>query len=412
MQTSLFQSKTLRGLLLAFFVLLLGIPLIFVYNLIEERQERGRTVEHEISNQWSAMQQVGNLLLQVPYTMPGSKVIEYAYVTPVKLHIQAEIFPEYRKKGIYKVAVYSSKIHVTGSTDLLRMPADTRKYQLDKAKLLLSISDLKGLEEQVELLVNKQKVKLKNSKDPGYLEAPLSIAENTLDFSYTLALRGSKSLRFLPLASTSDVAIKGKWESPSFIGAFLPSYTLNQNHFHAKWKVLELNRSIPTVLDTPLPENWKNYEFGLDLLNTHSNYQKNERAVKYGLLLIALTFFGFYFIELLAAKHVQFIQYGLIGIALVVFYLLLLSFSELLVFNWAYAISALSTIALLFFFAMGLTRSRFLASAISGLIAVLYTFIFIIIQLEDVALLAGSIGLFVILAVAMYASLRVKWDRA
>jgi inner membrane protein len=174
--------------------------------------------------------------------------------------------------------------------------------------------------------------------------------------------------------------------------------------------VLELNRNSSSFSYNLDAQKNAAYTFGVNLVKTANNYQKNDRAVKYGLLIIALTFLAFFFVEVLTDQKVNIIQYGLIGLALIIFYCLLLSISEFLMFNLAYIISGFATISLILLFSKSLLGSLKPALAVSGLITILYTFIFTIIQLEDTALLIGSIGLFLVLAFTMWISRKVKWD--
>ena len=336
------------------------------------------------------------------------------YVSPKSFILKGQIIPEKRKKSIYEVVVYNSNFKITGSFDPLNLPnKETRIYNLEKAKVLFEVNDIRGLQKEIIININKGQLTLENSGQNGYLAQNIDLREaglSKLDYSFDLAVRGSTNLKFNPTAANTTVELTSTWQDPGFFGAFLPSYDLDKNGFNAKWNVLELNRDFPRVFYNLEVINIADYQFGVNLVETANNYQKNERAVKYGLLIVGLTFLVFFFMEMLLSLKVNLIQYGLIGIALILFYTLLLSISEFLTFNIAYLISCIATIGLIFALSKSLFILKQPALALAALLSILYGFIFIIIQLEDTALLIGSIGLFLILATTMYISRKVNWD--
>jgi len=206
------------------------------------------------------------------------------------------------------------------------------------------------------------------------------------------------------------VHLSSNWKNPSFDGNFLPVTTpvVNDKGFTADWKVQHLNRNFP--------QSWKNEsfdfkpsQFGITLLQPVDAYSKTERSVKYAILFVALTFGLYFFIEIIQQKQVHPVQYVLVGLALSIFYTLLLSVSEYLPFNLSYLIAALATAALITLYTRSIFNTWRIASLFGGLLAMLYGFIFILIQLQDGALLFGSIGLFVLLAIVMYYSRKIDW---
>jgi inner membrane protein len=235
--------------------------------------------------------------------------------------------------------------------------------------------------------------------------------EQKLPFEVPVKLRGSESLQFTPIGKTTTVHLTSTWPSPSFTGKFLPDNTVNKDGFDAKWNVLHFNRDFPQV--------WKNQSFkaeessfGFSLLQPTDHYAKTMRSVKYAILFIGLTFGFFFLLEALQGHRVHPVQYILTGIALVVFYLLLLSMGEIINFNAAYAIAAGATTGLITAYGRHLFASWKNACILGGFLGSLYTFIYFLIQLEDTSLLAGSIGLFVLVAFAMYLSRKIKWYNA
>jgi inner membrane protein len=207
----------------------------------------------------------------------------------------------------------------------------------------------------------------------------------------------------------TDVNLASEWPNPSFNGAFLPDKrTVTVNGFKANWNVLHLNRNFPQIW-TGNQHAISNSSFGIDLLLPVDNYQKSYRSIRYAILFIGFTYLVFFFIEVLNKIFIHPIQYILVGVALIVFYTLLLSISEHINYNFAFIISALATLLLIAGYVRAILKSGKLTMLISGILAVLYTFIFVIIQLQDYALLIGSIGLFIILGLVMYFSRKIDW---
>jgi inner membrane protein len=229
------------------------------------------------------------------------------------------------------------------------------------------------------------------------------------DFKLKLELKGSQLLYFTPVGKITDITISSPWENPSFKGAFLPdAREVNEKGFKANWNVLHLNRNYP---QTWIGSHYSLAEsaFGIDLLLPVDSYQKSYRSIQYAILFIGFTFLVFFFIEVLNKLFIHPVQYILVGVALVVFYTLLLSISEHIKYNTAFIISAIATLALIGGYVRAILKSGKLSMLIVGILSILYAFIFVIIQLQDYALLIGSIGLFVILGLLMYFSRKIDW---
>ena len=261
------------------------------------------------------------------------------------------------------------------------------------------------------------------------MEAAVPMVDATslqnIRFSTTLSIGGSEQILFTPLGKTSTVSIKAKWPHPSFTGSILPQASkIGEDSFSAQWKSLAHKRTFP--------QQWKanNYSmfsgeqyadrqsnlyqvgasaFGVNLFIPVNGYQKTMRSIKYAVLCILLTFAAFFLIDTIHKKSVHPLQYGLIGIALVLFYVLLLSFSEYIGFNGAYAVASIATIGLIGWFVQGVLSSGRLSILLSVILLFVYSYVFTILQLQDYALLLGSIGLFLTLAVIMYFSRKVQW---
>jgi inner membrane protein len=229
------------------------------------------------------------------------------------------------------------------------------------------------------------------------------------EFTLNLKLNGSEQLFFTPLGKQTAVTITSPWKDPAFEGKYLPSdKNISDKGFTAKWNVLHYQREIPQSWTENKPSVSESV-FGVKLLQATDSYGKTMRSVKYALLFIALTFCIYFFIELLKGKSVHPLQYILVGFALCIFYTLLLSVSEYLGFDYAYLISAVATVSLIALYTKSLFGQWGIAALFFLFLSMLYGFIYILIQLQDGALLFGSIGLFILLAIIMYYSRRIDW---
>jgi len=251
-----------------------------------------------------------------------------------------------------------------------------------------------------------------------------------IDFRIRLNLKGSQGIYFSPVAGNNKVKMSSSWPSPKFEGQFLPdTSTISDKGFEASWTILDINRQITQQWTDVTPQTFQNATsasrytdqyaynastpnltvFGVELFDTVDHYTKNERTVKYAFLLITLTFAVYFFCEVLKKQRVHPLQYGLVGAALVIFFVLLLSLSEHLGFDPAYLVASFATISLITLYSRSIFSEKRYATLAGGLLVVLFGFIYIILQLEDFALLAGSIALLVIIALIMYLTRKVKW---
>lgn len=412
--------------------LLLLIPTSMIRSLIYERELTQNEAIKEVSAKWAERQTISGPFISIPFyryvkeispSDSAEKIVQvkdYIHVLPSQLKISGNIHPEQRHRGIYEIVVYNSKLDLAGTfnkVDLAALDIQPENILFDKAEFIVGINDLRGIEEQVVLNWNNQQI----SFNPGVssndvvssgINALLNIDPNdstSYSFHLSLDLKGSQLLYFTPVGKVTDINIASEWTNPSFNGAFLPdSRTITEKGFTANWNVLHLNRNYPQIW-TGSRHSISNSSFGIDLLLPVDNYQKSYRSIRYAILFIAFTFLVFFFIEVLNKVFIHPIQYILVGVALIVFYTLLLSISEYLNYNFAFAISALATLLLIAGYVRAILQSVKLALLISGILTVLYTFIFVIIQLQDYALLIGSIGVFIILGLVMYFSRKIDW---
>jgi inner membrane protein len=289
---------------------------------------------------------------------------------------------------------------------------------LEDAYICFDISDAKGLREEIYVKWNDSLLSLtpsavNNAVFREAFVAPLAISTTDfgkeISFNTEISLNGSEQLLFTPVGKETNVTMESNWPDPSFTGGQLPlSSAINDTGFVAKWKSLSHTRSFP--------QQWRDdsytlstASFGADLFIPVNGYQKTMRSVKYAILCILLTFTAFFLIETSNRKSVHPIQYALIGFALILFYTLLLSFSEYIGFNVAYGIAGLATVVLISWFVRGLLGSMKLSLLLSFVLVLMYSYVFTILQLQDYALLLGSIGLFLTLAIVMKFSRKIQW---
>lgn len=419
------NSKTLKVLGIAILALLLLIPAAMIQSLIREREFAFQEVYTEVGQKWGYPQTITGPVIVVPYLTysqsTDGKLLTYrknAYFLPDSLVYTGEITPETRYRGIYKVPVYSGSLNVKGSfkqPDLSQWKISSENILWDEASISIGISDMRGIRNAIVLSLGGNNMEMNPGADArdiisSGISSIIDLKKYTeLPFSFSIDLNGSQSLSFIPLGKQTDVQLTSTWSNPSFSGAFLPaSREVNEKGFNASWKVLNLNRNFP--------QQWIGNEyivsessFGVDFLLPVDHYQKNTRSAKYAIMFIGLTFVAFLLFELISKRKIHPVQYLLVGGALCVFYTLLVSFSEHIGFFWAYTISSVSTIALISLYFYSIIGSLRSTSLLSLMLVGLYLFLFTILQLQDYALLMGSIGLFAVISVVMYVSRRVDW---
>jgi inner membrane protein len=418
------DSVTLKLIIIGILSLVLLIPGSMIQSLIREREITRNEVISEINSKWGNMQTIAGPIISIPYKTFYQKdnelisTINYAHFLPDVLEIDGNINPEIRYRGIYKVIVYNSKLNFKGDFSKINLDdykIDNNNILWDQAIMYVGIPDMRGINEDVKLTVNEKSCEV-NSGIPvkdivkcGITSNIKIPADSAVQFEFNLDLNGSESLNFLPIGKTTNVRIKSDWTTPSFTGAFLPDEReITNSGFMARWNILSLNRNYP--------QKWTNNayfiddsSFGLNLLFPVDHYQKVNRSVKYAIMFICFTFIIFFFSEILNKIRIHPVQYLLVGSALVIFYTLLISLSEIIGFGYSYLISSIMIIALIVFYYYNILKNTKSAIIICLIMILLYLFLFTVIQLQDYSLLIGSSGLFVVLAVIMYLSKNIDW---
>lgn len=450
------HTTALKVLIIGVLTLLLLIPLSMIRSLIYERLDTKRNAELEITSKWSGEQIITGPIIIIPYFQEiklkdkSELVRKSLLLLPSELNVFANAKVEKRKRGIYDVSLYRSDVKLTGTLnldDLAKTGIKPEQMYLDEARVIMGISDLKGIRESVVMQLGNEKynfepgIPVENlytdvnptldkyyyERDPqstspnlstGLFGAGLNVkldsitmnqlAQTSIPFTINLHLNGSQGLFIVPIGKATTATVQSDWATPSFGGDYLPTYhNITNEGFNAQWKVIDLNRSFGQTVDVDNATAINQMAitaFGVKFIQSVDQYQQNKRGVKYAILIILLTFVVVFFIEVLKNKKVNPFQYLLIGLALVLFYSLLLSLSEIWGFNLAYIVAAIMTTGLIILHMSNILKNRKLGLFIGTLLTFLYLFVFILIQMESYALLVGSIGLFCILAVIMYFS--------
>jgi inner membrane protein len=420
------SPASIKILIIGGLVLLLLIPTIFIQLTISERQNRQREVVREIASRWGNEQTlIGPVLtLPVKHTKKDEfgnekQYTKYIYLFPNNLKYTGNLKPEIRYLSIYEIPVYATDIDISGDFDIAAIEAmDLREgeIQYDQARVSFEISDMKGIGNQVELNWNNKQFAAQAGshhcsllKKGFHFQSPISNNTSEYQFSFSLQVKGTQNINFIPLGKKTSAHITSNWQHPGFIGNFLPrNREISSNGFVADWEIYDLNRSIPTYTENRefvLNE----ATFGIALVNPVDQYQQTTRSVKYAILFIGLSFLAFFLIEILYDKQLHPMQYLLVGSGLILFYILLLSLSEHIGFSAAYIISSASLIVLITLYSKAILKDQRFMGVISGVMVTLYGFLFINLQLEDYALLLGSVGLFIILSVVMYLTRNLNW---
>lgn len=440
---SLFQSTTAKMLMVGFLTLVLLIPLEFVKSLIFERSNRQEEVISEINDKWGESVYFYGPILKIPYvvfeetlsinqktneTVKQQKAItKYAYFFPELLNAKSNVTTKLLNRNNYESVVYSSQMDFRGQyiqPDFSSKNIPSENIQWNKATILIKTTNLKSIKDAVKINLGGKKwtfepVYSSNLNDStqaletGFIDLKNTLKTAANSFDFRINYNGSKQIKMVPIGKTTHLSMQSSWASPSFSGNFLPddkTKKISNKGFAANWKILHINRAFSQQFFETLPD-LATYAFGVDFVIPVNQYQQNERAAKYGFLVIGLTFLVFFLIQSISKIRIHIFQYAMIGLALILFYTLLISITEHSSFTKAYLISALAIIALISLYSVSILKGRKFPMFIAAALTALYTFIYVIIQLENYALLVGSVGLFAILAGVMYFSRKIDWNK-
>lgn len=425
------QSSTAKVLGIGLLALLMLIPLAQVQGLIGERSELRFHAIAAIAQSWGREQHLGGPVLAIPkrvrvQTNNGWSTFDSTeIVLPDTLDMRGSLAPELRRYGIYSAPVYTVEIKMTGrftAADLKALGGNETKYLWDRAELLLPVGDVRGIRRVDALHFAGAEYTFgpsdSNIGNVNAIAVPLDLSKldsDVLPFELSMTLAGTQSLQLLPLARHTEAALNSPWPDPSFDGAFLPAERhVSEQGFDARWQVLDLNRNFGQhwQQDAQRVQDLKSAGFGVNLYEPASIYQQNERAGKYGVLFIALTFVAFFLFEVLEKLRVHPVQYLLVGLALTTFYVVLLALSEQLGFAWAYLAASASVVVLVGGYAAAVLRTWRSGVLLGGTMTLVYGLLYGLVVSEQYSLLMGSVALLAVVAALMYLTRRVDWYAA
>lgn len=430
------------GVILLITMLLL-IPLQMISSLNHERQQTALSAQDEITGKWAQPQHITGPVLAIPYG--EGEEAGTLYVLPKSLNANAEVKTQTLHRSIYEAVVYNSSIDLNGTFNLnaeLSNFSNTDKLHMDKARILIGLTDLRGISKPMVLKLGEKDYEIKDggidsrlqdkktlltleglelSEEEGMattrgtesvvcaaIDANALSSSDSVPYSLRLELKGSEMISFAPIGESTQIHVKGDCVTPSFMGFILPTdRKVDNKGFEATWNMIGVNRTYSQSFSNGCSQAISGSHVAVSLKVPVENSHKTERALKYGLLVIVLTFVAAFFTELKTRKRINILQYVLIGLALVLFYSLLLSIGEHAAFGIAYLIAAVMTVAMVALYVSGVLKARKHGLMIGGLLALLYAYIYVLLSLETWALVAGSVGLFIILAAIMRYSLEL-----
>lgn len=436
------HAVTLKILFVAFLVLLLMVPLNMIDATRRERGARYQEAVAAITQSWGKSQRLLGPVLVVPYTCKveseelivgtdgrryREKVVRVqngeAFFLPEQLQVDGDLLPSARRRGIYATHVFEAKLRLAGrfaAPDLTFTGATALEPQWDRARVCFGISDLRGTREALALNWNGSATPLQpGARLEGFgtgLHAPVKLTPGAtgIEFSLELMLNGSESLTVVPLGRQTDVRLVSSWADPGFSGSFLPvRREIGAKGFDASWQVSYYGRDFPqqwTNLQSTVPAAAviEGAAFGVTLVQSVTAYRTIERAIKYGALFLVLAFATFFLFEIVSGVKLTALNYLLVGAALCLFYLGLLSLSEFVGFAIAYSVAAGASLLLVGCYGKRVLRSGSRALLVSGMLGGVYGYLYFVLQMEDFALLAGTAALFALLAAVMYATRRIE----
>ena len=422
-------------------VVLLLVPLGMIRGLVDERAQRRDETVTGIVDSFSREQLLAGPLIVVPWqrtvrdtaTAQGNgekRVVERIesgrlHFLPERFAFDARLATEVRERGIYRALLYRTQGTLKGS---FHVPADfglgseAARYRFGTPWIAIGVGDIRGIGNVPELRINGRSLPFR----PGTLTPPLregihapldgvDVAGSTLEFEVGLTLAGSRSLRVVPVGRETTATLTGDWPHPGFGGNLLPvDRTVRGDGFDARWSTSFFATDMEKVLRDCVAEpdctGFRGKAFGVELVDPVDQYLKSERALKYALLFVGLAFAGFFLFEVLKRVDLNPVQYTLVGLALAVFYLLLLSLSEHIGFAAAYAVSATACVALIGSYVGAILGGARRGAGFAGALAGLYALLYGLLGSEDYALLMGSVLVFALLAAVMIFTRRVDWN--
>jgi inner membrane protein len=434
-----------KAMVIGFLVVLLLIPLGRMESLVGERVDMRREAAQRVAESFGGAQTTAGVLLTIP-VVTTRVVLEQAAsgretqrtevqrtvicVLPDTLRVDATADPATRSVGLYDTPVYTARVKIAGefvNQDFASLLVENAERQVkwSEARLLVLNSESRALRAVDVLMIAGNAPRVAADSYAGHAGISAPVPESALraggpiPFSLQLTLTGSSSLKFLPLARKADISMTSRWPHPKFEGAPAPlDPQIDEHGFKARWSVMEINRNFgqvwqdtDVVSDMSAANAFAQNRVGVTFYEPVDIYQRSYRAVHYAALLILITFLTFFLWEHVSGIAIHAMQYLMVGLALALFYLLLLALSEHVAFDLAYGVSAAALVGLITLYLTGVLRRLRLALGAGAGLATLYTLLYWILRSEDYSLLMGALLLFGVLAVLMLATRNIDWSR-
>jgi inner membrane protein len=414
-------------------ILIMLIPVSMTRGVIDDRSLHGEQARQDIMQSWGRQQTVGGPILVVPYSLvrtgpDGDRRERFGtvYFLPELLDTAVEMQSEIRQRGVHEVPVYTAAMSLTGrfaAVDTSRLGIDGATLAWSRAVIALPLSDARAVRNSPEIVLGEATARFSagGSRVTGFenqIIAPVAFLQNdaarsaSLAFSLDIDLAGTERMHFLPLGDVTRVSARSDWSSPSFSGAYLPEQReIGEDGFTAEWRLSNLGRALPSswTAESFQDPTIMGTAFGVDLFVPIGLYQQTDRATKYAVLFIGLTFVAFFLFEVLQRLRLHPLQYLLVGLANALFYLLLLSVAEHTGFGPAYLLSAVASTGLISGYSATILGGWRKSMPVAALLVLLYAFLYLTLNAETYAMLAGSIALWIGLGSVMYLTRNIDW---
>ncbi|WP_298327141.1 cell envelope integrity protein CreD [Asticcacaulis sp.] len=436
------RSKGTKFLVVCALAVLMAIPALLVFALLMERTNRAEGVAREIGDQMGGEQVFLGPVIQIPYVIPtrtstdekGNRVVlaqesGNLIVFPQTGKASAATKSDVRSRSIFRVPVYTADLSFDAAFDLKGVQAARPGAVLmwDKAQLVTGASDSRGARKDIVAQINGASVMLAPSgpgvtgfspdgTDFDLFAAPLSLSDTAapLNIKVGMTFTGTRKLGILAYGKSSEATITGDWKYPSFGGGFLPTTrqtdeAARQGGFSAQWSVPFIARGLPAVIDQSQMMTLGKSELSVTFVEPTNPYQSVGRSLKYALLFVGLVFLTYFLFESTSKKELHPAQYILVGLAQITFYLLLLSFAERIGFDAAFVVAAGATVTLIAGYAGLIFHSRWRFMAAFAVFSALYALIYVLMRMEDYALLVGACSAFLVIAAVMVLTRNINW---
>jgi inner membrane protein len=447
-----FQSITFKIVIIALLLLLFLIPQAMISSVIDDRQDYFLKAENDVQSSWGSDQIIAGPIITIPYFITEEEIYSednkmlkrkvekrrVRAIVPKNQNVKSQLKHLIKERGIFDILLYKSKSEIIGNFSISEEVTEIKKLgriDWDNINLNLGIKDNRGI-----LNGSYLKTDLKESKqlfEPGLkdvnfnldgIHSKLSFNEKNFDFNYEIqiSLNGSNSFQVLPIGDETSLIIESDWKNPGFIGYKLPSnYKITETGFTGKWEIGKLSKKNKLRFTQEYNAYNNSRNSGIDHMNnyTESNafgaqflpevnlYKLSDRSVKYAILFIFMTFIIYFGFEIFKLKSFHVIQYLFVGFSIALFFLILMALSEHINFLGAYILSSFMTIFLLSTYTYSQIKRMKQTAILTSQLISLYTYLYIVINSNDYALIFGATGLFSVLSTLMYITRKIDWQK-